>query len=224
MDCEMPVMDGYEATRRIRETESQGLLSHLNRKPIPIIALTAQAIQGDRQCCFDAGMTDYITKPVDRQELLAVLNLALQAKSEIDDPTPSEITISDSVEMGPEFDEPVLDLQRLLDRCGGSTTAAARILRLFQEQAVEHHQLLQFTLNRRDMVSLGVSAHALKDTAANVAANHIYHLASSVEQAARANDHQQCDELISRMTYVIEVCQSEIERWLAADKHIALTS
>jgi CheY-like chemotaxis protein len=60
MDCQMPVMDGYEATRKIRLHEQQN-----NKTPTPIIAMTANAMKGDRELCIDAGMSDYIPKPID---------------------------------------------------------------------------------------------------------------------------------------------------------------
>lgn len=66
MDCRLPIMDGYEATRRIRELEQQGQL--------PIIALTANALQGDREACLQAGMNDYLAKPFKRMELQELLD------------------------------------------------------------------------------------------------------------------------------------------------------
>ncbi len=217
MDCEMPEMDGFEATRRIREAESKGQLVHLRRNPLPIIALTAQAVNGDRQRCLRTGMTDYVTKPVDRRELLAALRRCLDIEEEsITEETVIEHSAAPvSKTLG--LDQPTLEPELLLERCGGSTTAVTRILKMFQERSTEHYRLLQSTLESNDMASLGLSAHALKGAAANVTANHIYSLASAVEQAAKVNDRTQCHDLLSRMTSVFDACQIEIERLLAAD-------
>lgn len=76
MDCQMPVMDGYAATRAIREKERNSKLSESNggnQKRIPIIALTANAMEGDRKPCIEAGMDDYLSKPFDEDELLEML-------------------------------------------------------------------------------------------------------------------------------------------------------
>jgi CheY-like chemotaxis protein len=74
MDCQMPVMDGFEATRRIR---SQGGSSARSR--MPIVALTANALQGDREACLAAGMDDYLTKPFSLEELRQALLRCLGA-------------------------------------------------------------------------------------------------------------------------------------------------
>jgi CheY-like chemotaxis protein len=67
MDCQMPVMDGFETTRKIREQEAQG-------KHIPVIALTAHAMKGADNECRAAGMDDYLSKPIDREQLQKTLN------------------------------------------------------------------------------------------------------------------------------------------------------
>lgn len=90
MDCQMPEMDGYEATRKIRATEKERSLA-----PIRIIAMTAAAMQGDRESCLEAGMDDYISKPVKIQEIKKLLQSNFPAPSgqqpELSEPTPTII-------------------------------------------------------------------------------------------------------------------------------------
>lgn len=74
MDCQMPVLDGFEASREIRATEKEN-----NAPNIPIVALTANALKGDRERCLEAGMNDYITKPIDAEELCALLEKYLNS-------------------------------------------------------------------------------------------------------------------------------------------------
>ncbi len=78
MDCQMPVLDGWEATRVIRELESLGRLPRSRRSPLPILAVTANAMDGDRDKCLAAGMNDYLTKPVKQQRLLEAVTEHLQ--------------------------------------------------------------------------------------------------------------------------------------------------
>ena len=73
MDCQMPEMDGYAASQKIRELEREKQLPHT-----PIIAMTANAMQGDRELCLAAGMDDYLAKPVNERDLKAVLERAVR--------------------------------------------------------------------------------------------------------------------------------------------------
>jgi CheY-like chemotaxis protein len=79
MDCQMPVLDGWEATRVIREMEELGRLPRESRSPLPILAVTANAMDGDREKCLAAGMNDYLTKPVRQQRLLEAVSRHLEA-------------------------------------------------------------------------------------------------------------------------------------------------
>ena len=71
MDCQMPIMDGFEATRRIREIERERSVS----RPLPIIALTANAVKGDAELCLGAGMTAYQSKPIDPMKLFEAIRV-----------------------------------------------------------------------------------------------------------------------------------------------------
>lgn len=73
MDCQMPVLDGWEATRLIRELETLGQLPRATRSPLPVLAVTANAMEGDREKCLDSGMNDYLTKPVKPQKVLEAI-------------------------------------------------------------------------------------------------------------------------------------------------------
>ena len=69
MDCQMPEMDGYEATRQIRKWEKERLAGGESFKPIHIIAMTANAMIGDREACLECGMDDYLSKPLRKSDL-----------------------------------------------------------------------------------------------------------------------------------------------------------
>jgi CheY-like chemotaxis protein len=79
MDCQMPEMDGYEVTRRIRRWEKEN--AALGRTPAYIIAVTAHALEGDRERCLSAGMNDYVTKPLHISQLDSALTRALRRKT-----------------------------------------------------------------------------------------------------------------------------------------------
>jgi CheY-like chemotaxis protein len=86
MDCQMPELDGYEATKKIRQLESEQ-----NLKPVRIIAMTANAMEGDAELCMATGMDDYISKPVDHNKLITVLKRAATAAKVQARPAPAPV-------------------------------------------------------------------------------------------------------------------------------------
>ena len=133
MDCQMPGMDGLEASRRIREHEQDEFL-----RRIPIIALTADAISGDRETCLASGMDGYVTKPINAMELFSTITSLLQSKP---DATASG-TPTPSVAPATVEDNPI-DVNTLLIRCMGDADFAVRTLQQFQQCAINDVQRLR---------------------------------------------------------------------------------
>ncbi len=212
----MPEMDGFQATEQIRQWEAASELTHLAVCPLPIIALTAQAIHGDRQRCLAAGMTEYVTKPVQRDALLKLLGQCI-----------GEIPM-DELSAGPESGTGGLPTRQpdhaeslafmeLLERCGGSADTVFRVLKMFQSRAAEKSDELSAAIERGDLEQARGLAHALKGSAANVSAPHVSQVADEIEAAARDGQHETCRELYSRMNDAMDCCQREISRLLEGE-------
>jgi len=189
MDCQMPVLDGYSATRRWREQEAaQG------RTRLPIVAMTANAMAGDRERCLQAGMDDYLSKPINRETLQAVLarwgNVVADVVADETAQAPSHATTP--VPPGPpssmrdETPAAVLDqdvLDELLEVIGEDT---ARIIGVFLEDTPPLIRQLQDASVAADLDQLRALAHSLKSASANVGAMALSSAAWRIEHDARA--------------------------------------
>jgi two-component system sensor histidine kinase/response regulator len=179
MDCQMPVMDGYEATAAIRHL-IEGRDNHL-----PIIALTANAMQGDRQRCLDAGMDDFLPKPYSLTQLKATLarwlpDAHMGQGHEISANTPAEDrSISPS-----SLNMKQLETFRELDP-SGSMNLAKEIVRTFLESAPQRVAHIEQAIVSGDSEILGQAAHALKSSSANVGAETLSGLYQQLEKYGR---------------------------------------
>jgi PAS domain S-box-containing protein len=173
MDCQMPGMDGLAATRRIREIEA----AVPGSRRVPIIALTADAVQGDREKCITSGMDGYVTKPIDASTLFATISLLVQ----------SPATEVPSV---PVVTEPPIDLNALLHRSMRDAAFAIKTLETFKKRAVEDVEVLRKSLLAGDARSVTRTAHNLKSVAAHVAAEPLRRIAAQIEQAGINGDLQ----------------------------------
>ncbi|MBN1141230.1 MAG: PAS domain S-box protein [Deltaproteobacteria bacterium] len=171
MDCQMPEMDGYEATRRLRRSR----LKTAEGKDLPVIAMTAHAMEGDREKCLRAGMNDYLSKPIEPKILAGVLERWLP-KSEPQGPAPD----------GSDGPEPALALfneQELLNRVLNDRDIASAILGGFLEDLPKQLQRFKEALNKQDFFRLERKAHNIKGAAATVAAGTLSRLAAEMEAA-----------------------------------------
>ncbi len=192
MDCQMPVMDGYTATRIQRQNEGQ------SKKHIPIIAMTANAMAGDREKCLNAGMDDYLSKPLNRALLEQTLRkwLPAGAKSRPAAPPPSAPMQPPAAPIATQAIGPsiitgqtpslVLDtdvIRDLVEVMGGEFTD---LVRVYLEDTPKAINALEQAATRGSVEGLIAPSHSLKSTSANLGAMGLSELAKRVEHGARA--------------------------------------
>lgn len=190
MDCQMPEMDGYEATRLVRRREAEA-----GRDPetgLPIIALTANALEGDRQKCLRAGMTDYLSKPLRPEQLLDTieryLHEALQVDRNLEQASQEELLAMELSATSPSLPAEPINFDAFVDRCMGDREFALQVLGEFQSQMPGELDRLAECVQRRDMTNLSSRAHTIKGLAANISAEGLREVAYRLEQAARTAD------------------------------------
>jgi two-component system sensor histidine kinase/response regulator len=171
MDIQMPEMDGFAATKAIRELP-QG-------RDLPIVALTAHALSGERERCLAQGMTDYLPKPFKAHELFAVIE---RERNPIVDPAAAPVPAA-----APESDVLAVDLEgfRQTLRDAGAEEAVDTILDTFLEQAPERVAALSVAVAAGDADSIMRSAHALRGASATIGAAPLAELLEHMEQAGR---------------------------------------
>ena len=181
MDCQMPVMDGFEATKKIRETDSD----------IPVIAVTANALSSDRKKCEQGGMNDYLAKPFNRQQLMDILCRWLdhtETEAEIQPeilPEESEAeTISDA--------ESILNFELLSSMKEAIGAVFNELIPAYIEQSDEMINNMNSLLENDDMQTLERYAHSMKSSSLNVGAEKLSKTALAVEDMCR-NEQQKSD-------------------------------
>jgi CheY-like chemotaxis protein len=197
MDVQMPELDGLAATRRIRREFSS------IRRPY-IIAMTANAMQGDRELCLAAGMDDYISKPVRREELLAALERCpIRPNGEAVVPTAAETDLLTVI------DQQVL--RRLQDELGGGDPAiVVELIDMFLADMPSQQIAMQQAYERRDAIALRRSSHTAKSSAAIIGALDVVAACQALETDAA---NQQFDGVANHLA-TIEQCATKAIRAL----------
>jgi len=181
MDVQMPEMGGFEATARIREAEAS------TGRHVPIIAMTAHAMKGDRERCLEAGMDDYVTKPIDGEVLNAALEkwtreLALTGPPRKPAAAASPAAIAPNAENGGA--KPA-DLSRLQQLAEGDKAIVERLINLFLDDATQHSKYLREAVETGDAKRVESEAHRIKGGASQVGAEALRGLAAELEGLGR---------------------------------------
>ena len=200
MDCHMPEMDGFEATRRIRELERSG---HLPRR-LTIIALTANAIKGDRERCLEAGMDDYISKPFKADELVEVIYRAMAADT--GDALDEDATLgTDTTVAGCP-----IDVDMLLARCMGNASFAQSLLDELVSSGPDLVAQIAAHVSAGEAEAAADTAHALKGAAAIMAAEHVRAIAEGMETAGFSGDIEDVASSIEGLRTEMQSCLDAI--------------
>ncbi len=189
MDVQMPEMDGFEATGIIRNKEK------LQGTHIPIIAMTAHALKGDKERCIEAGMDDYVSKPIQPKELVVAI----------------ERCLSDSQSSGqkPVFEtksvqKSVFDRSAFLERLDGDEELMEEIVQVFMADFPAQLAMLKDALSQDNAYALERQAHAMRGAAANIEAKTLKSIAFEIETAGNSKDISQADSLIEKLEMEFE--------------------
>src|SRR5262249_37318066 len=150
-----PELNGFEATRQIREFETKTG----STQSIPIVALTANAIQGDRERCLEAGMNDYVSKPIDPDLLLKVIATQLTGNRQTVANTSAAQAGQTAPGSQPDGPNSHIDAASLIRRCCGKTALAEQLLGKFATQIPDQLKSLEQAAGQRDLEAIGRLAH-----------------------------------------------------------------
>jgi PAS domain S-box-containing protein len=207
MDCQMPELDGFEATALIRSHEVAA-----NGRRTPIVALTANAVKGDRERCLAAGMDFYLTKPIDPVKLIDMVDSIAMLKSRpasplpaatrAPTPTPAALPAADT--------KPPISYDDLLERCLGSTDFLKGLLKRCESAWAKDISALTDAIRSNDPAAVSRAAHALKGSAANLSATTVQKLAGEIESLARAGDLVTAQNAVPTLEQAVDECKTYI--------------
>ena len=231
MDVQMPEMDGLDATRRIRQRQQEPTPAAHFQKPIVIIAMTANAMQGDREKCVAAGMDDYLPKPVRPEALQAmleltavrVLNLAALAPAsaaEFSAPAPSDppaLTVL-PVPIPSIAEQPPIDMDRLNEFAGGSLENYNELVALYLKQTTEQLEMIRTALKDNDAERASRVAHSCAGASATCGMSAIVPLLRQVEHLTQESKVAVAKELVPAIDHEF----ARLKRYLELHKPIAL--
>lgn len=190
MDCQMPVMDGYQATRKLRQDPRYSSL--------PVIAMTANAMVGDKEKCLDAGMNDFIAKPIDMAQLFGTLARWIAPAM------PQDMAV---VVAQPEAELPViagLKMAEAMRRVGGNAALMRKLLERFVETQFDAMQRIVAAIENNQLETAIREAHTLKGLAGNIGAGGLADSAARVEHLLSLGSHDGLPQALAACTLALD--------------------
>jgi PAS domain S-box-containing protein len=207
MDVQMPVMDGYQATDAIRKMEG-------DKKHTTIVAMTAHAMEGDREKCINAGMDDYLSKPINPQELFKTIKKwgkpKLEEEFSDNKPLPEEARTAQVIKSQQE--NPLIDMEAAMARFGNDEDFFREMAEEFLNYAPEQITVLEKAAQSGDADSVQKAAHSIKGAAGNLSAQTIFSLALTIENKGRSKDIKGVSLLIEDLKTGVEELRKFIEK------------
>ncbi len=189
MDVQMPVMSGYDATKAIRELEGE-------ERHTPIIAMTAHAMHGDREKCLEAGMDDYLSKPVKWDDLIAAIEKWLRPKVEAEEP--ANAAGEQPADDAAGRDLPI-DFDLTLERLDCDMTFFCELVDSFLEYMPELIEALKGAEQSGDADNVTLNAHSIKGAACNLGANSLAAVAEQIEMKGKSGDISSVSPLLDEL-------------------------
>jgi CheY-like chemotaxis protein len=193
MDCHMPEMDGFEATRKIRETEKQS-----NMVRIPVVALTANAMQQDREECLNAGMDDHLSKPYTRLQIRATLERWLSQKAAAPAPKVEKAQAVAPKPIDQILDKAALDGIRSL-QMEGAPDVLESVINLYLDDAPKLMERLKHAVAANDAPEIERAAHTLKSSSASLGALKVSELCKKLEMSARQHAAAESTQILTEL-------------------------
>jgi len=211
MDCRMPVMDGFTATRMIRTGAAK-----VRNAQIPIIAMTADAMEGDRERVLEVGMDDYLTKPIDAQKLAETISHWLAERSDAAANLRPEAFVNQPDE-GSTRPEPqhLFDAAQMIEQLGGDIELSCEMLPEIIQSLFDETETLLSGLNLADAEVVARAAHTAKSLAGSAGCRVAVEHARSLESAARNGDLEQVRQLLPVWKLALEKLREETQSWLS---------